>query len=122
MCPRDVAVTSYDDFRYSTICSPPLTTHRVDVEGMARTAVAQLRRKMAHKPPLAPHGGHPRRLCPAGIDLTAPVRAGQTEKQGAAFRKESGALPYAGQKEKPAAKAAGLWWRIRGLEPQTPCV
>lgn len=52
--PQDVAVTGYDDYRYSTLCNPPLTTHRVDVEGMARTAVAQLRRKMAHKPPLAP--------------------------------------------------------------------
>lgn len=52
--PQDVAVTGYDDFRYSTICNPPLTTHRVDVEAMARTVVAQLCRKMAHKPPLAP--------------------------------------------------------------------
>ena len=52
--PQEVAVTGYDDFRYSTICSPPLTTHRVDVEEMARTVVAQLCRKMAHKPPLAP--------------------------------------------------------------------
>lgn len=52
--PQDVAVTGYDDFRYSTMCSPPLTTHRVDVEAMARTVVAQLRRKMAHKAALAP--------------------------------------------------------------------
>ena len=52
--PQDVAVTGYDDFRYSTICNPPLTTHRVDVEAMARTVVAQLCRKMAHKQPLAP--------------------------------------------------------------------
>ena len=43
--PQDVAVTGYDDFRYSTICSPPLTTHRVDVDEMARTVVAQLCRK-----------------------------------------------------------------------------
>ena len=52
--PQDVAVTGYDDFRYSTICSPPLTTHRVDVDEMARTVVAQLCRKMSHKQPLAP--------------------------------------------------------------------
>lgn len=52
--PQDIAVVGYDDFRYSTICKPPLTTYRVDVEAMARTVVAQLRRKMAHKPPLAP--------------------------------------------------------------------
>ena len=52
--PQDVAVTGYDDFRYSTICNPPLTTHRVDVDEMARTVVAQLCRKMSHKQPLAP--------------------------------------------------------------------
>ena len=52
--PQDVAVTGYDDFRYSTICSPPMTTHRVDVDEMARTVVAQLCRKMSHKQPLAP--------------------------------------------------------------------
>ena len=52
--PQDVAVTGYDDYRYSTICNPPLTSYRVDLDGMAKTVVAQLRRKMAHKPPVAP--------------------------------------------------------------------
>ena len=52
--PQDVAVTGYDDYRYSTICNPPLTSYRVDLDGMAKTVVAQLRRKMAHKPALAP--------------------------------------------------------------------
>lgn len=52
--PRDIAVTGYDDFRYSTICTPPLTTYRVDVEGMAQAVVTHLRRKMAGKYPLAP--------------------------------------------------------------------
>ena len=52
--PQDVAVTGYDDYRYSTICSPQLTSYRVDLDGMAKTVVAQLRRKMAHKPAVAP--------------------------------------------------------------------
>ena len=52
--PQDVAVTGYDDYRYSTICSPQLTSYRVGLDGMAKTVVAQLRRKMAHKPAVAP--------------------------------------------------------------------
>ena len=36
-----------------------------------------------------------------GNGRSALDRAGQTKKQGAAFRKESGALPCAGQKENP---------------------
>lgn len=52
--PRDVAVTGYDDFRWSTLCRPPLTTYRVDVETMGATAVDQLRRKLLGKTPLAP--------------------------------------------------------------------
>ena len=52
--PQDVAVTGYDDYRYSTICSPQLTSYRVDLYVMAKTVVAQLRRKMAHKPAVAP--------------------------------------------------------------------
>ena len=47
-------MTGYDDYRYSTICSPQLTSYRVDLDGMAKTVVAQLRRKMAHKPAIAP--------------------------------------------------------------------
>ena len=44
--PQDVAVTGYDDYRYSTLCSPQLTSYRVDLDGMAKTVVAQLRRKI----------------------------------------------------------------------------
>lgn len=60
--PQDVAVTGYDDYRYSTICSPQLTSYRVDLDGMAKTVVAQLRRKMAHKLPLPPPSS-----CPAAL-------------------------------------------------------
>lgn len=52
--PRDVAVAGYDDFRFSTICRPPLTSYRVDVGAMAAAAVAQIRRKLARKNPDAP--------------------------------------------------------------------
>lgn len=52
--PQDVAVTGYDDYRFSTICNPQLTSYRVDLDCMAKTVVAQLRRKMAHKPAIAP--------------------------------------------------------------------
>ena len=40
--PGDAAVCGYDDFRYATLCQPPLTTYRVDVELMAKTAVSRL--------------------------------------------------------------------------------
>lgn len=52
--PQDVAVAGYDDFRFSTICRPPLSSYRVDVDAMAAAAVAQIRRKMAHRAPYAP--------------------------------------------------------------------
>lgn len=40
--PEDAAVCGYDDFRYATLSQPQLTTYRVDVELMARTAVERL--------------------------------------------------------------------------------
>lgn len=52
--PQDIAVTGYDDFRWPTICSPNLTSYRVNVDGMANAAVDQLRRKWQHKPVPAP--------------------------------------------------------------------
>ena len=52
--PRDVAVAGYDDFRFSTICRPPLTSYRVDVGEMASSTIGLIRRKMARKKPLAP--------------------------------------------------------------------
>lgn len=52
--PNDVAVAGYDDFRFSTICRPPLTSYRVDVGAMAIAAVAQMLRKLTKKNPEAP--------------------------------------------------------------------
>lgn len=40
--PEDVAVCGYDDFRFATLCQPPLTTYRVNVELMAKMAVSRL--------------------------------------------------------------------------------
>lgn len=40
--PEDVAVCGYDDFRFATLCQPPLTSYRVNVERMAETAVSRL--------------------------------------------------------------------------------
>ena len=37
--PEDVAVCGYDDFRFATLCQPPLTTYRVNVEQMASAVV-----------------------------------------------------------------------------------
>ena len=44
--PEDVAVCGYDDFRFATLCQPPLTTYRVNVEQMASAVVAWLSRKI----------------------------------------------------------------------------
>ena len=52
--PQDIAVAGYDDFRFSTICRPPLTSYRVDVGEMAAATLALIRRKMARKKPEAP--------------------------------------------------------------------
>lgn len=48
--PEDVAVCGYDDFRFATLCTPPLTTYRVDVEQMASAAVSRLARKIRREP------------------------------------------------------------------------
>ena len=52
--PQDIAVTGYDDYRFSTISRPQLTSYRIDVDGMAAAVVAQLRRKLSGKASLAP--------------------------------------------------------------------
>ena len=49
--PEDVAVCGYDDFRYATLCQPPLTTYRVDVDLMARTAVSRLAARIRQEEP-----------------------------------------------------------------------
>ena len=49
--PEDVAVCGYDDFRFATLCQPPLTTYRVSVEQMAAAAVAWLARKIRRDDP-----------------------------------------------------------------------
>lgn len=41
--PEDVAVTGYDDFRFSTIAKPALTTYQVDTKAMAHAAYVQMK-------------------------------------------------------------------------------
>lgn len=47
--PEDVAVVGYDDSHLARICSPRLTTYRVNTEGMAKMVVSQLIRRMTGK-------------------------------------------------------------------------
>lgn len=44
--PTDVAVTGYDDHRFSLLCTPQLTTYRVNIEEMGRVAVSRLVKKI----------------------------------------------------------------------------
>lgn len=52
--PQNVAVTGYNDYRYSTISHPQLTSYRIDVDGMAAAVVSQLRCKLDHQTPPTP--------------------------------------------------------------------
>lgn len=47
--PEDVSVVGYDDYRFATLCTPALTTYRVNVEEMGAVAVAQLLRRIRRK-------------------------------------------------------------------------
>lgn len=44
--PEDVSVTGYDDYRYAELCNPPLTTYRVNTNGMANAALAAMQSLM----------------------------------------------------------------------------
>ena len=44
--PESVAVTGYDDFRFATVCQPPLTTYCVDMDQMADTVVEMISQKL----------------------------------------------------------------------------
>ena len=47
--PEDVAVAGYDDFYFSQVSTPPLTTYRVNVEEMGRIVVTHMIRKIRGK-------------------------------------------------------------------------
>ena len=67
--PQDVAVTGYDDYRYSTICSPQLTSYRVD---LGRPWQKRWWRSCAAKWRIScrcPHRHRARRLCKKRIYL-----------------------------------------------------
>ena len=52
--PEDVAVCGYDDFRFATLCQPPLTTYRVNVDQMAAAVVSWLARRIRQEDAMAP--------------------------------------------------------------------
>lgn len=52
--PEDVAVCGYDDFRFATLCKPPLTTYRVNVDEMASAAVGWMSRQIRPAGPVPP--------------------------------------------------------------------
>ncbi|MCD8189270.1 MAG: LacI family DNA-binding transcriptional regulator [Clostridiales bacterium] len=62
--PEDVAVTGYDDYGFSTISAPPLTSYRVDTGTMARLAVNRIRSLMAGQSEGSPIITVPGRLVP----------------------------------------------------------
>lgn len=62
--PEDVAITGYDDYGFSTISTPPLTSYRVDTETMARLAVEKLQRQIAGTPEGSPTVIVPGKLIP----------------------------------------------------------
>ena len=47
--PDDVSVVGFDDYRFATLCSPPLTTFRVDLDAMGSAAINLLVRKIYSK-------------------------------------------------------------------------
>nr|MCR5500423.1 substrate-binding domain-containing protein [Acetatifactor sp.] len=49
--PEDVSVVGFDDYIFATLCTPQLTTFRVDMEEMSRVAVQLMvdRLKTPHK-------------------------------------------------------------------------
>lgn len=47
--PEDISIVGFDDFRFATLCTPPLTTFRVNMEEMSDIAVSRLIRKMLKK-------------------------------------------------------------------------
>ena len=46
--PQDISLVGFDDFLFSNLAEPRITTYAVDMEGMARASVAQLIERMAH--------------------------------------------------------------------------
>ncbi|MDY5558395.1 MAG: LacI family DNA-binding transcriptional regulator [Candidatus Heritagella sp.] len=48
--PRDIRIAGYDDYRFARLCTPPLTSYRVDIDGMAGRAASLLIRRIRGKP------------------------------------------------------------------------
>lgn len=52
--PEDVAVVGYNDYRFSTMCRPQLTSYHVNIEGMAAAAVDCIQKKLSGQPSMSP--------------------------------------------------------------------
>lgn len=52
--PEDVAIVGYDDYRFSTMCRPQLTSYHVNIEGMAAATVECIQRKLSNQPSMGP--------------------------------------------------------------------
>lgn len=49
LIPEDISIVGFDDYIYSTICSPQLTTFRVDMEAMGEIAVDAISKKIVNE-------------------------------------------------------------------------
>lgn len=52
--PGDVAVAGYDDYRFSTMCRPQLTSYHVNIDGMAAAAVDCIQQKLSGQTSMSP--------------------------------------------------------------------
>lgn len=47
--PQDISIVGFDDFRFATMCTPPLTTFHVNIEEMCEVTISRLVRKIRGK-------------------------------------------------------------------------
>ncbi len=67
--PEDVSIVGFDDYIFATLCSPKLTTFRVNMEEMSRTAVQLMEDKLQ-----APHTVNGRKVISGEIVIRDSVR------------------------------------------------
>lgn len=67
--PEDVSIVGFDDYIFATLCSPKLTTFRVNMEEMSRTAVQLMEDKLR-----VPHSVNGRKVISGEIVIRDSVR------------------------------------------------
>ena len=67
--PEDVSVVGFDDFIFATVSKPPLTTFKVNMEEMSKSAVSLMIDKIKD-----PHGYHGRRVVSGEIIIRDSVK------------------------------------------------